>query len=149
LPDSPCRLTTPDGEPLDRAALGALGERIAAAWLHRHRCHVLFRNFRAPRGGEVDLVVRDGRVLAFTEVKTRRAGAPGRPLEAVTRSRTKRRLIRRGAMAWLDLLGTRDLPWRFDVVEVILAEGQPPQVHRVRDVFSDLHERLRLPPPDP
>ena len=32
---------------------------------------VLFRNYRAPKGGEVDLVLRDGKVLVFCEVKTR------------------------------------------------------------------------------
>lgn len=96
---------------------------------------ILYRNFRAPRGGEVDIVAREGRSLLFTEVKTRRAGGPGRPLEAVNEN--KRRLIRRGANEWLRLLGTREIPWRFDVIEVVLEEGEKPRIHRVENAFPD------------
>lgn len=110
-----------------------LGERIAGAWLRAQGAKILYRNFKAPGGGEVDIVAREGRQLLFTEVKTRRAGGPGRPLDAVDRD--KQRLIERGANEWLRLLGTREIPWRFDVIEVILAEGEKPRVHRVENVF--------------
>ena len=133
LSSSRCRLTGADGAPLDRRRVGDLGERIAAAWLRRAGCRVLYRNFRAPHGGEVDIVARDGKVLVFAEVKTRRAGGRGRPLEAV--GPDKQRLIERGAEAWLRMLGTRELPWRFDVVEVIVEEGEKPRVNRVTDAF--------------
>ena len=46
----------------------------------------------------------------------------------------KKKLMQRGANEWLRLLGTRDLPWRFDVVEVILLEGENPRVKTVEDV---------------
>jgi len=128
-----CRLTGSDGNPVDPQAIGRLGERIAAAWLGREGCRILYRNFRAPAGGEVDLVVRDGALLIFAEVKTRRVGGRGRPLDAVDRE--KQKLIERGANAWLKLLGTRELPWRFDVIEVILEDGEKPLVNRVRDAF--------------
>ena len=127
------RLTGSDGAPLDAQAIGWLGERVAAAWLRREGCRILYRNFRAPAGGEVDLVVRDGALLIFAEVKTRRAGGRGRPLDAVDAA--KQQLIERGANAWLKLLGTRELPWRFDVIEVIVEDGQKPRVTRVRDAF--------------
>ena len=44
--------------------------------------------------------------------------------------------MQRGANAWLHLLGTRDLRWRFDVVEVLLLEGEKPLVNMVEDVMS-------------
>jgi len=94
---------------------------------------VLYRNFRAPHGGEVDLVAREDGLLVFAEVKTRRAGGRGRPLDAVDRD--KQRLIERGANAWLKLLGTRQVPWRFDVIEVVVEDGERPRVNRVRDAF--------------
>ena len=78
-------------------------------------------------------MARDGRVLAFIEVKTRTGASRGRPLDAV--GKDKQRLIERGANAWLKLLGTRDLPWRFDVIEVLLDDAEPPRVHRVKDAF--------------
>ena len=110
-----------------------MGERIARAWLTASGAKVLYRNFKAPRGGEVDIVARHGKLLLFTEVKTRRAGGRGRPLDAVDREKEK--LIERGATEWLRLLGTREVPWRFDVIEVILTDGEKPRVHRVENVF--------------
>jgi len=110
-----------------------MGERIARAWLRAHGAKLLYRNFKAPGGGEVDIVAREGRQLLFIEVKTRRAGGPGRPLDAVDRD--KQRLIERGANEWLRLLGTREIPWRFDVIEVILTDGEKPLVRRVENVF--------------
>ena len=115
------------------AAIGRLGEKIAGAWLTANGAKVIYRNFKAPRGGEVDIVARQGRQLLFTEVKTRRAGGIGRPLDAVDRA--KERLIERGANEWLRLLGTREIPWRFDVIEVILTDGEKPVVRRVENIF--------------
>jgi putative endonuclease len=126
-------LTGADGQGIGSAAIGALGERIARDWLRAQGAKILYRNFKAPGGGEVDIVAREGRQLLFTEVKTRRAGGPGRPLDAVDRD--KQRLIERGANEWLRLLGTREIPWRFDVIEVILTDGERPLVRRVENVF--------------
>lgn len=81
----------------------------------------------------MDIVARDGRLLMFVEVKTRVAGGRVRGLDAV--DRTKQALIERGANAWLKKLGTRDLPWRFDVIEVIVEDGKKPVVNHVRDAF--------------
>jgi putative endonuclease len=126
-------LTGPEGRGIGSAAIGALGERIARDWLRAQGAKILYRNFKAPGGGEVDIVAREGRQLLFTEVKTRRAGGPGRPLDAVDRD--KQRLIERGANEWLRLLGMREIPWRFDVIEVILTDGEKPLVRRVENVF--------------
>jgi putative endonuclease len=128
-----CRLTRRDGEGIGPAAIGEMGERIARAWLTASGAKVLYKNFKAPRGGEVDIGARHGKLLLFTEVKTRRAGGMSRPLDAV--DRTKEKLIERGANEWLRLLGTREIPWRFDVIEVILTDGEKPHVHRVENAF--------------
>ena len=94
---------------------------------------MLARNFKGPRRGEVDIVARDGKLLLFVEVKTRRKGTRIRPLDAVDKA--KQALIERGANAWLKRLGTRDLPWRFDVIEVYVEDGEKPRVNHVRDAF--------------
>ncbi|MDB6077255.1 MAG: hypothetical protein JWO82_1002 [Akkermansiaceae bacterium] len=126
-------MTRRDGAALDHIAVGRLGEKIARRWLVANGAKVIYLNFRAPGGGEIDIVARAGKQLLFTEVKTRRSSSPGRPLEAVNRE--KQRLIRRGATDWLRMLGTREIPWRYDVIEVVLEEGKKPRVNRVEDAF--------------
>ncbi len=128
-------LRTRSGERLGHLAIGRLGEKLAAARLRREGCKLLLRNFRSPRGGEVDLVLRDGGTLVFVEVKTRTSTRYGRPIEAV--DARKRRLIERGARAWLrQLPSDLAVPVRFDVVEVMLADGGTPEINWVRNVFQ-------------
>lgn len=104
------------------AALGRWGEAAAARHLRSQRYRVLNRNFRARGGGEVDIVCRDlnENTLVFVEVKTRRTERFGRGIEAVDNA--KQRLITKGAMAWLRLLEMPDVPFRFDVVEVLVED---------------------------
>ncbi len=95
---------------------------------------MLYRNFRAARGGEIDLVCRDGNTLVFVEVKTRTSIAFGAPGEAVT-SR-KQRLIERGAMAWMKMLGNpADILFRFDIVEVLVSERKA-EVNVIANAFQ-------------
>lgn len=51
-------------------ARGRKAETIAAWWLRLRGWQILARRARVP-GGEVDLIARRGRVLAFVEVKQR------------------------------------------------------------------------------
>lgn len=113
--------------------VGAIGEKMAKVYLRRQRARVLYRNYRGPNGGELDLVVRDKEVLCFVEVKTRKKRIGSRPLDAVDIQ--KQELIERGARAWLKLLPDNDFLWRFDVVEVVLEEGKLPLVNWVKDAF--------------
>jgi putative endonuclease len=89
----------------------------------------LARNVRT-RHGEIDLIVFDGRVLAFVEVKTRRAGLTGQPIrpdqEPLPWLRPRQRArLRRLARAWLaDERHARPTARtiRFDAVGVIVDE---------------------------
>ena len=93
----------------------------------------MYRNFRGRRGGEIDIVCRDGDTLVFVEVKTRGTDKFGRPFEAVRYHQRHR--ISRGALAWLRLLDSPDILFRFDVVEVIIRDGKP-HLDLVRDAFQ-------------
>lgn len=53
---------------------GRLGETVAAWWLRLHGWSILAQRVKT-RGGEVDLVARRGRIVAFVEVKTRATAA--------------------------------------------------------------------------
>ena len=56
---------------------------MAADWYRRHGYAVVDRNWRCPIG-EIDLVVRRGRLLVVAEVKARKSDAFGVPALAVT-----------------------------------------------------------------
>lgn len=113
--------------------LGRSGENLAVHHLQKNGHKILFRNFRAPHGGEVDIVCRDKRhnELVFVEVKTRTSEDFGRPLDAVDRK--KRRYILRGAMTWLRMLDMPDIVFRFDVVEVVISS--PTEVRHIENAF--------------
>jgi len=103
-------------------------------FLRKNGYRILYRNFRGRTGGEIDVVCRDRDTLVFVEVKTRTREDFGRPVEAVNRE--KRQRIARGGLAWLRLLGDPDILFRFDVVEVIIADGAEPRLEILRNAFS-------------
>jgi len=125
---------SPRGDP--RRRVGALGEQLAAEHLERLGYRIVGRNYRT-RWGELDLIAHDGRLLAFVEVKTRRAsGAAGTPFEAV--DRRKQAQVRRIAARWLAEVSERpradDL--RFDVIGVTVdAAGRLIELEHREGVF--------------
>lgn len=110
---------------------GAAAEELAARHLARRGCRLLARRYRW-KGGEIDLVVRDGRVLAFVEVKARSGPAYGAAALSVTAR--KRGRIRRTAARWLSEHGPAGGPCRFDVVCVESSDGRA-RVRWIRDAF--------------
>jgi putative endonuclease len=102
-----------------RQALGAGGEATAARWYENHGYEVIDRNWRR-REGEVDLIVRKGKTVAFCEVKTRSSDRFGTGAESVLEA--KQRRIRRLAARWLSELtpasGRTRVEVRFDVVSI-------------------------------
>jgi putative endonuclease len=78
-------------------------------------------------------VVREGSVIAFVEVKTRRSG-PQPAGEAV--DRRKRLHMRRAAGRWIATRPERASEYRFDVVTVEVRRHGPPRVEHVRAAFT-------------
>lgn len=116
----------------DKQALGARGEELAAKFLCAAGMEIVARNWRC-RYGELDLIVLDGDVTAFVEVKTRSGLGYGTPAESVTFAKQQR--IRRLALLWL---AEQDGPWRrirFDVVSVLGAHGRAPVIDHLEAVF--------------
>jgi putative endonuclease len=116
--------------------LGRYGEDLAARHLTNAGLDVLERNWRCA-DGELDIIARDGAVLAFVEVKTRTTLAFGDPAEAVGPAKSAR--IHRLALRWLD--EHRDsigLGWpqlRFDVVSIVRRAPGGPSVRHLRGAF--------------
>ena len=112
---------------------GAQGETLACRFLRRKGYKILYRNFKGHSGGEIDVVCRDKDTLVFVEVKTRTREDFGRPLAAVDRQKQKR--ISRGGLNWLRMLDNPDILFRFDVVEVIIAEDASPRLALIKNAF--------------
>lgn len=91
---------------------GRAAEARAAAFLRALGYQILERNYRW-RGGEIDLIARDGDCLVFVEVKARGSERFGLPEEHVTPE--KRKKLVRTAQRYL-LEHPTDLAVRFDVV---------------------------------
>lgn len=70
---------------------GRQAEDLAARHLERQGLKVIQRNFRI-RGGEIDLICRDGRILVFVEVRLRSRQDYGGAGESIT-SAKRRRII--------------------------------------------------------
>lgn len=112
---------------------GQLGERAARKHLRRLGLKFLTANFRSARG-EVDLVLRDGDCLVFAEVKTRSSEGWTRPAAAV--DARKRRLLSQAALDYLRLLRNPEVKIRFDIVEVLLSDGEVREVRHLPNTFT-------------
>ncbi len=96
-------------------SVGSRYEEMAASYLRSLGCRILQQNFRCPLG-EIDLIVRDGDCLVFTEVKYRYDGAYGSGQFHV--DRRKQHTIFRVAEWYLMKANSTDIPCRFDVIAV-------------------------------
>src|SRR5450759_3288949 len=112
---------------------GELGERAAKKFLQRRGLKFLTANFRSSRG-EIDLIFREDDCLAFVEVKTRSSEDWTRPAAAV--DTRKRRLLSQTALDYLRLLKNPQVKIRFDIVEVLLADGKVHEIRHLPNTFA-------------
>lgn len=92
-------------------AIGDAGESAAADHLVAHGLRVLARNFRV-KGGEIDLVCRDGDTTVFVEVRRRARSDFGGAAWSITPAKQRRLVL--AARHWLVRHG--DCACRFDCV---------------------------------
>jgi len=110
-------------------AKGAAGEQLAAEYLQLQGLRVLERNFRV-RGGEIDLICRDGASTVFVEVRRRSRADYGGAAASITATKRARLIL--AARHWLLRHGER--PCRFDCVLIEGAEGD--RIEWLRDAFA-------------
>lgn len=114
--------------------LGQWGEALVAEYLRRRGWTVATTNFRC-RMGEIDIIVKNGKYLAFVEVKLRKNNRFGAACEAVTAS--KQRKLRAAAQYYLMYHPTGLQP-RFDVAEVYAPQGTEtvqPSISYIENAF--------------
>jgi putative endonuclease len=112
-----------------RQELGKTGEDLACRELEARGYAIVARRYRQ-RGGEIDIIARDGATLVFVEVKTRDGHDFGDAAEAITAR--KRRRMARIAIDYMMRHHLSDCPCRFDVVSIHVDSGAP-----VLEVFQN------------
>ena len=112
-------------------AVGDLAEGLAARFLEQQGLKVLTRNFRC-RGGEIDLICRNGKTLVFVEVRRRRSASFGGAGASITRSKQRRIIL--AAQHYLPANAKTECDCRFDCV---LLDGRAENhIEWIRDAFT-------------
>jgi putative endonuclease len=101
-----------------RQGLGDVGEALARRHLEQKGYQCLAQNWRCPTG-ELDLIMRDGDLLVFVEVKTRRGERLGAAEEAITANKAGR-LLRAAQHFLAERSDLEDVIWRIDLVAITL-----------------------------
>lgn len=93
---------------------GRQGEDDALAYLLLQGLVLLQRNYLC-KGGELDLIMRDGACIVFVEVRLRSSAAYGGALASITPAKQRRMVV--AAQTWLQ--GKKTLPpCRFDALAI-------------------------------
>ena len=104
---------------MNRRAYGNEGEQAACAYLLKKGWTILDRNVRRGRG-EIDIIARKRKIIAFIEVKRRSSLNYGRPAEAVNTEKQKR--IAQAAALYTQEQGLENEKLRFDIIEILPGE---------------------------
>jgi putative endonuclease len=117
-----------------RMSLGKKGEDLACRELQRRGYAIIARRYRV-RGGELDVIARDGPTIVFVEVKTRAGRMFGEAAEAVTPLKQLR--MTRLAEEYLARHHLSGCPCRFDVVAIQVEDGGT-RVQVIQNAFDAL-----------
>ncbi len=100
---------------LNTRQIGYKAEEQAAQFLSQKGYQILTKNFTI-RGGEVDVVAKDGNTLVFVEVKMRSNTAFGSALESITPWKVQ--ALQKTALFYIRRINWEDKPYRFDLVTI-------------------------------
>ncbi len=112
----------------NRRAIGNSAEEEALRFLREKGYTILERNY-CRRGGEIDIIARDGTYTVFVEVKYRQSSEYGFPYEAVN-GRKQQRIIRT-AIDYIKQHSLAGTDTRFDVVSV-----SPDSIEHIPSAFQ-------------
>jgi putative endonuclease len=114
-----------------RKEAGDRGEELALRHLQAAGLKLLQRNYRC-RGGEIDLVMREGAVLVLVEVRYRRDSHFGGAAASVSGLK-QQRLLRAAQHLLQNNRAYRQQPARFDLVAI--EGGSGTQLNWIKDAF--------------
>ena len=123
----------PTGRRTNRQRIGKAAEDVAVDFLRAQGLQILERNYRR-RLGELDIVARDGDVLAIVEVRTRASDRFGGAAAGVD-LRKQQRIVRAAAQLLQQRGDLARYRVRFDVVVVSGLSSPSPRVEWLRHAF--------------
>ena len=115
--------------------LGGWGEALAAEYLRKKRYRIEAAGYSC-KFGEIDLIVKNRKYLAFVEVKLRKSDRFASAMEYVDRRKQDR--LRMTASLYLSQNETKLQP-RFDVIEIYAPQGMDtpsPEIIHLEDAFQ-------------
>ncbi len=110
---------------------GKRGEEIACEYLRQKGYHIVHKGWRY-KHLEVDVIIRDGPVLVFVEVKTRSKNIYGMPYEAVDWK--KQRKLDRAANIYIAKT-KHEGDIRFDIISILINNEMEPDLVHIKDAF--------------
>ena len=110
---------------------GVEAERLAHDFLRQHGLKPIDLNFRTPRG-EIDLVMQDGQVLVFVEVRSRTSNTFIHAAESID-ARKRQRIIL-ASQRYLQKYGDR-VDCRFDVI-IVTGSGTGRKIEWIKRAFD-------------
>lgn len=112
--------------------LGMQGEALAARYLRAQGYRILHQNAQLGRY-EIDIIAQEGDTIAFVEVKTRSIADTFMPEDSI--GATKMLHIRRAAELYRARQNDPAQYYRFDVVSIVIGDGQDPEITLYRNAF--------------
>ncbi|MBP5157191.1 MAG: YraN family protein [Treponema sp.] len=112
---------------------GRDGEERAARYLSEHSFEIIGRNYRM-KGGEIDIIAREGESLVFVEVKS----LPGGDVETLAGElgpRKRSRIVRTAKYFLMEHPEYESCLIRFDVLALDVPGLEP--VYHIRGAFSE------------
>jgi putative endonuclease len=119
---------------MDRATLGKSAEELAAEFLEAQGLIVLLRNYRR-RGGELDIVARDGDVLVIVEVRTRSTDTFGGAAASIDGWK-QHKIVRAATQLLQQRKDLALLRVRFDVIVIHGAGDERPRIEWLKHAFE-------------
>jgi len=115
----------------EKTSVGKEGEKIALDFLEKKGYEIVETNYRFGRG-EIDIIVRKDQLLVFVEVKTKKFGDFGDPINWI--NKRKQRQIGTIAKGYLYENNITDMDCQFDVITLNYNDGAY-QINHIENAF--------------
>lgn len=119
---------------MNNKILGKEGEELAARFLEKEGYEIIETNYNCGFG-EIDIIAKKGKELAFVEVKTRTQTFFGMPVESV--NIPKQRHIYKVAEYYIYKTNAYNYEISFDVIEVYKYQGQAIRIEKIKNAIIE------------